>query len=45
MDIVGHFPMSPSKKKFLLVPIDYFSKWVEVEALATITKEAVIKFL
>lgn len=37
--------MGPNQKKFLLVAVDYFYKWIEVEALATITKEAVVKFL
>ncbi|XP_074587631.1 uncharacterized protein LOC141843476 [Curcuma longa] len=45
MDIVGPFPAGPQQKKFLLVTVDYFSKWVEAEALARITEEAVIKFL
>ncbi|XP_073153586.1 uncharacterized protein [Henckelia pumila] len=38
IDIVGHFPPAPIQKKFLLVAIDYFSKWVDVEALARITE-------
>ncbi|XP_074556839.1 uncharacterized protein LOC141812738 [Curcuma longa] len=45
MDIVGPFPTGPQQKKFLLIAVDYFSKWVEAEALARITEEAVIKFL
>ena len=31
--------------KFLLVPIDYFTKWVEAEALATITETKVQNFV
>ncbi|KAL0313366.1 UNVERIFIED_CONTAM: hypothetical protein Sradi_5735900 [Sesamum radiatum] len=38
MDIVGPFPLAPGQKKFLLVPIDYFTKWVEAEPLARITE-------
>ncbi|MBW1279401.1 integrase zinc binding domain-containing protein, partial [Escherichia coli] len=35
MDIIG--PLHPSKqKRFLLVLTDYFSKWVEAEAFASI---------
>ncbi|XP_073120867.1 uncharacterized protein [Henckelia pumila] len=45
MDIVGPFPLAPTRKKFLLVAIDYFSKWVEAEALARITEGEVLKFL
>ncbi|KAL0449070.1 UNVERIFIED_CONTAM: hypothetical protein Slati_1463400 [Sesamum latifolium] len=33
MDIVGPFPLAPGQKKFLLVAIDYFTKWVEAEPL------------
>ncbi|XP_042380210.1 uncharacterized protein LOC121972624 [Zingiber officinale] len=36
MDIVGPFPMTYGQKRFLLVAVDYFSKWVEAEALARI---------
>ncbi|XP_042401092.1 uncharacterized protein LOC121991137 [Zingiber officinale] len=38
MDIVGPFPMALDQKQFLLVAVYYFSKWVEVEALARITE-------
>ena len=31
--------------KFLIVGIDYFIKWVEVEALATITKKNIRSFV
>ena len=36
LDIVGHFPKTAENKKYLLVGIDYFTKWVEVEPLANI---------
>ncbi|XP_034685658.1 uncharacterized protein LOC117914419 [Vitis riparia] len=36
MDIMGPFPTAPAQKKFLLVATDYFSKWVEAEAYASI---------
>ncbi|XP_042437173.1 uncharacterized protein LOC122023153 [Zingiber officinale] len=45
MDIVGPFPMAPGQRRFLLVVVDYFYKWVEAEALARITEDAVIQFL
>lgn len=40
-------PMPPGKgnKKFLVVAIDYFTKWAETEALATITTNNIPKFL
>ncbi|XP_074562253.1 uncharacterized protein LOC141818705 [Curcuma longa] len=39
MDIVGHFPAGLGQKKFLLVAVDYFSKWVEADPLANITEK------
>ncbi|XP_042446582.1 uncharacterized protein LOC122031549 [Zingiber officinale] len=39
MDIVGSFPMAIGQRKFLLVAVDYFSKWVEAELLARISKQ------
>ena len=45
MDIVGPFPEAPGKVKFLVVAIDYFTKWVEAEPLATISGEKIIKFV
>ncbi|KAL0449180.1 UNVERIFIED_CONTAM: hypothetical protein Slati_1474400 [Sesamum latifolium] len=45
MDIVGPFPLAPGQKKFLLVAIDYFTKWVEAEPLARITEGEIMKFI
>jgi ribonuclease HI len=45
VDIVGPLPTGKGNKKFVLVAVDYFTKWAEAEALATITTENVIKFL
>ncbi|XP_075491166.1 uncharacterized protein LOC142529496 [Primulina tabacum] len=45
LDIVGPFPIARAQKKFLLVAVDYFSKWVEAEPLAKINEEEVMKFL
>ena len=36
MNIVGHFPKAVENKRYLLVGIVYFTKWVEVETLANI---------
>lgn len=44
MDIVGPFPPGRAQKKFLLVVVDYFTKWVEAEALKTISAAQVQKF-
>nr|GEV23557.1 hypothetical protein [Tanacetum cinerariifolium] len=37
IDIVGPFPEGPGKVKFLIVAMDYFTKWIEAKAVATIT--------
>ena len=37
LDILGPFPIGTRQMKFLVVEIDYFTKWVEVEPLAKIT--------
>ena len=41
LDIIGPFPIVVRQLKFLIAGIDYFIKWVEVEALATITEKNV----
>ena len=41
LDIVGPFPTGIRQLKFLIMGIDYFTKWVEAEALATITEKNV----
>ena len=45
IDIVGPLPLGKRQVKFLLVAIDYFTKWVEVEALATITEAKIRSFV
>ncbi|GJR37035.1 reverse transcriptase domain-containing protein [Tanacetum coccineum] len=37
IDIAGPFLEGPCKVKFLIVAIDYFTKWIEAKAVATIT--------
>ncbi|XP_042432484.1 uncharacterized protein LOC122019042 [Zingiber officinale] len=39
MDIVGSFPMATGQRRFLLVVVDYFSKWVEAKPLARISEQ------
>ena len=36
LDILGPFPLGTRQIKFLVVGINYFTKWVEVETLAKI---------
>ena len=45
MDIVGPLPAVVAQKKLLLVATDYFSKWVEAEAYASIKDKDVTKFV
>ncbi|RVW28055.1 Gypsy retrotransposon integrase-like protein 1 [Vitis vinifera] len=45
MNIVGSLPATATQKKFLLVATDYFNKWVEVEAYASIKDKDVTKFV
>jgi hypothetical protein len=45
IDILGPFPMATQQRKFILVAVEYFTKWVEAEALALITSHAVEKFI
>ena len=42
---MGPFPMAIQQLKFLVVGIDYFTKWVEAEALTTITKKNIRSFV
>ena len=45
LDIVGPLAQGKRQVKFLLVAIDYFIKWVETEALSTITEVKVQNFM
>nr|KYP71885.1 Pol polyprotein [Cajanus cajan] len=44
MDILGPFPVAKGQLKFLIVGIDYFTKWIEAEPLARITATNVQRF-
>ncbi|KAI3827780.1 hypothetical protein L1987_01863 [Smallanthus sonchifolius] len=41
INIVGPFPEAVGRVKFLIVAIDYFTKWIEAKPLATITGQQV----
>ncbi|GJZ30414.1 reverse transcriptase domain-containing protein [Tanacetum coccineum] len=45
IDIAGPFPEGPGKVKFLIVAIDYFTKWIEAKPVATITDNQIKKFV
>ena len=41
LDILGPLPIGKSQCKFIMVGVDYFTKWAEAEPLATITEQKV----
>ncbi|XP_071920730.1 uncharacterized protein [Coffea arabica] len=43
-DIIGPFPRAPGNYAYVVVAVDYFTKWVEAEPLRSITGAAVQKF-
>jgi hypothetical protein len=45
VDIVGPLPTGKGNCRFLVVVVDYFTKWAEAKPLATITTGAVKNFL
>ncbi|GJY67603.1 reverse transcriptase domain-containing protein [Tanacetum coccineum] len=45
IDIAGPFPEGPGNVKFLMVALDYFTKWIEAKAVSTITGNQVKKFV
>ena len=45
LDILGPFPLGTRQMKFLVVGIDYFTKWVEAKPLASITQQNVKSFV
>ncbi|XP_025652914.1 uncharacterized protein [Arachis hypogaea] len=45
IDLLGPFPVGPGQVKYLIVAIDYYTKWVEAEPLASITSSNCRKFM
>uniref|UniRef100_A0A2N9JBP4 Reverse transcriptase domain-containing protein n=1 Tax=Fagus sylvatica TaxID=28930 RepID=A0A2N9JBP4_FAGSY len=45
LDIMGPLPVGRRQLKFLVMGIDYFTKWVEAEPLATITEKNIRGFV
>ena len=45
IDIMGPFPPGKKQIKFLIITIDYLTKWVEVELIAMITKAKIRSFV
>ncbi|XP_050217597.1 uncharacterized protein LOC126668447 [Mercurialis annua] len=44
IDILGPFTATTGQKKFLIVAVDHFTKWIEVEAVSTITEARIRDF-
>ncbi|XP_009389876.1 uncharacterized protein LOC103976409 [Musa acuminata AAA Group] len=45
LDLLGPFPPVAGQRRYIVVGVDYFTKWVEVEPLATITARQIEKFV
>ena len=46
MDVIGPIePKASNGHRFILVAIDYFTKWVEAASYASVTKNVVVKFV
>ena len=43
--MIGPLPTAQAQAKFAVMAIDYFTKWVEVETLSTITEAKCINFI
>ena len=46
IDMIGEIrPTASNGNRFILVAIDYFTKWVEAASYATVTKNIVERFI
>ena len=45
LDILGPLPIDKGQCKFIIVAVDYFTKWAEAEPLATITEQKIRNFV
>ncbi|GKC47901.1 reverse transcriptase domain-containing protein, partial [Tanacetum coccineum] len=45
MDVLGPLPEAPGKMRFVIVAVDYFTKWIEAKPLAKMTRKEVKKFV
>ncbi|KAL2230799.1 UNVERIFIED_CONTAM: hypothetical protein Sindi_1674300 [Sesamum indicum] len=45
IDIVGPFSLAQAQKKFIIVEVEYFTKWVKAEAVAKISEKEIINFI
>ena len=45
LDILGSLPIGKGQCRFIIVAVDYFTKWAEAEPLATITEQKIHNFV
>ena len=45
IDLVGLLPMEKGKIKFVVVAVDYFTKWAKAEPLGTVIKKKIETFV
>lgn len=45
IDLIGELPMARGGAKYVIVAVDYFTKWVEAEPMTTITSAKVVSFV
>ena len=45
LDILGPLPIGKGQCKFIIVVVDYFTKWAEAKPLATITEQKIRNFM
>lgn len=45
IDIMGPLPRSPERHEYLVVVVDYFTRWVEFSSLRSATAKTVARFL
>jgi len=45
LDIIGPLPKTRNYNQYIIVTVDFFTKWVEAEPTENITSSDIIKFL
>ena len=45
IDLLGPFPLAVGQVKYLIIVVDYFTKWIEVKPLSSITAAQARKFV
>ena len=44
LDLLGSFMVGTNQNKYLIITVNYFTKWIEAEALAKINTQNVLRF-